>query len=866
MDLAVLLKGLQGENSGLSIVATTPDTPITLGAGNDGVRVSAADLASLNVPALVIGSDGGSNPIAMNGGDGGLDVNVPLVILAQGAGGHISVSCTVKVLELQIFGPGNTTELVDGTDLNVVTNFYIDDSLAVHGSARRTSGDDLTVTGRIPGGVGDVDILQLNAQGAITVGGAIGRGIATVVQTSSDTYTDGVYEAMPVLGGSGKGATATVTVVGGEVTDVSLVNNGAGYAIGDTLRISAVSLGGASGDAPLTLEVTDLADLEGLTVLNATDVSFAGPIYIDGDLTIQASGLVVFGDRVVLRNGANLVIEGATEVIFANGTQTDSGGIRLSSESFALNALNGLSVGNQGAFNLQGMTEVVLTPVIEGQRQRNLTGADAVLNDTLDISASVRWSVDSLSLSDAAVLRTTGELDITTGALSLGAEARVVSISYTSVQAQTIHGESGALFSAEHLSLHAEQDIGTEQSPLSIEAAQVSARSDSGAIYLDAQGDVFIGGEGLVVTSGDGPVVLSALSGAIQGASSELDPHIATAGQAVLAARDGVGAVGEGRLRVDVGSVSVSNTNSGHIVLSSLDDLVLGEQGVSNTAPEGWVALFSEHGEITGGAAVAASKHVALVTGVATMSQDALQALYASQSTATHTGTESGTGTGKATAGQGVLRKAFTQQWAMREALSNVSSTARQGVSDSVVAAAARSTTPWSHDGIASGLGSTFASTMHTSALLASAMASVFAGRSDWGSDDSLAASIWFPQSERSVDAGQAQRGDVAATDSEGDTVSQRQPTVSADGRDGAVESAAPVTDGQAPAKPATDAPAPQPEDQKSEEQQSTLTQPQAAGPTGVSSAWSSFMAMVNSWLDSQTVGGESAQADDDAR
>ena len=58
-------------------------------------------------------------------------------------------------------------------------------------------------------------------------------------------YGNNTYSNVPLTGGTGTGATATITVAGGTVTVVQLDNFGAGYLIGDVLSASNVNLGGA---------------------------------------------------------------------------------------------------------------------------------------------------------------------------------------------------------------------------------------------------------------------------------------------------------------------------------------------------------------------------------------------------------------------------------------------------------------------------------------------------------------------------------------------------------------------------------------------------------------------------------------------
>lgn len=53
--------------------------------------------------------------------------------------------------------------------------------------------------------------------------------------STTGTYTNGTYYNTPLTGGTGTGATATIVVSGGSVTNVTLVDSGTGYVVGDAL-------------------------------------------------------------------------------------------------------------------------------------------------------------------------------------------------------------------------------------------------------------------------------------------------------------------------------------------------------------------------------------------------------------------------------------------------------------------------------------------------------------------------------------------------------------------------------------------------------------------------------------------------------
>lgn len=84
--------------------------------------------------------------------------------------------------------------------------------------------DTLTITSTTPGTPGSVQ------------GGAI--------VTAGSAYTNGTYTSVPLTGGTGTGAQATVVIAGGVVTTVTITAVGSGYKVNDTLSCAAASVGG----------------------------------------------------------------------------------------------------------------------------------------------------------------------------------------------------------------------------------------------------------------------------------------------------------------------------------------------------------------------------------------------------------------------------------------------------------------------------------------------------------------------------------------------------------------------------------------------------------------------------------------------
>lgn len=100
-----------------------------------------------------------------------------------------------------------------------------------------------------------------------TVGGYPGQ-YGTIAGGSS--YTNGTYTAVPLTGGGGSGAKATITVAGGAVTSVIITDGGAGgYSVSNVLSASAANIGGTGSGFTYTLT----------TLVSGTDI-----VYIKGTL------------------------------------------------------------------------------------------------------------------------------------------------------------------------------------------------------------------------------------------------------------------------------------------------------------------------------------------------------------------------------------------------------------------------------------------------------------------------------------------------------------------------------------------------------------------------------------------------------
>jgi hypothetical protein len=98
--------------------------------------------------------------------------------------------------------------------------------------------------------------------------------------TGGTLYTNGTYTGVALTGGSGVNATANITVSGGAVTVVTIVNVGAGYVIGNVLSATAASIGGTGSgfSVPISAIYAQIITMSAAAIGSGTQVlTFSTP-------------------------------------------------------------------------------------------------------------------------------------------------------------------------------------------------------------------------------------------------------------------------------------------------------------------------------------------------------------------------------------------------------------------------------------------------------------------------------------------------------------------------------------------------------------------------------------------------------------
>jgi hypothetical protein len=644
-----------------------PTASISLGGQGGGVTIDPAQLSQLNNAGLVLGARGASNPVSIDGSGGPIVVNVPLVIQSTGESGKVQLSGELQGVSLEIFGPGNTTEFRDGTVVGMREGLLIEDAVRFAGNVVLEAGApgqsaDLRITGRINGGLGDADVLNLSAQGGtVQVQGRVGDGIgSTSLVSGGQGYVDGIYDKVFLTGGSGTGATARITVTGGAVTEVALVSVGGGYRAGEVLSANRSSLGDFNSVASgFAMRIEALADLEGLNIRGSLDVSFDERVYVDGDIVIDASGTVTFSDQVVLRGGGQLIVHNAAKVFFLGGITTDgaqalqviagetgssvafSGGILPGAEdqvsfdgvkTFSLwmpaagSALASATVvgGDLHIGDIKGRTQLRLALDVLDIQADQLTMSKATANLSLmasaqDLRVHVAEDVGSL---DAPVTGSFARLSVSAGesAQALGdVHLKTSSDSALVRQGVVTDGQIQWQADADLLVSSGTQVASTGAGSIRLNVAG-DLRMDADSVIRTVSGQMQLSTQGFMevnrLQSQTGRIALDAGEN-IRVVGSHQSPQITTAGDLDVRSSLGVAAYGFDRLFVDVHEITGLNRVTGDVVISGWNGLQIGADGYHSDSADGWLVLMSGRAGLVeaNGAVTAYGDRVARISG-----------------------------------------------------------------------------------------------------------------------------------------------------------------------------------------------------------------------------------------------------------
>ena len=424
-------------NAAVTLTGGTGTTPITLNAGitTAGNAITLNDNVGLGANVMLDSTNGGGSP----------------------AGATIAVTGTVNA---DLAANNRTLTLAGGTAGNVTLSGAVGGTQALQ-SLTVTSANALTVPAVTT--TGDI---QLNAQNAVTLNGAVNAGTGTVTINantdgtgtqsfsmaagSSITTTDATANAVQInvnaAGGgtgtaalrnitTGSGGTLTVATntggnaTGGDITQTAgtLLNVGAGTINLTTPAIAGANIGSSGANILTTAgTITASTGTSGIFVTNQTGVDLTG-IQTTGPFSLTANGPIT-GSGPVVVGGTTTLTAGAANSITLNNAANDFSTVGITSgNNVTLVDSNAL---NLGASTISGTLSVITAGSITDSGNLNVSGAanlaagagnDITLNSAGNNFSTVAISsghnvtlVDSNAL-DLGASNVSGALNVTVG-------------------------------------------------------------------------------------------------------------------------------------------------------------------------------------------------------------------------------------------------------------------------------------------------------------------------------------------------------------------------------------------------------------------------------------------------------------------
>ncbi len=344
----------------------------------------------------------------------------------QGVSSNIAINDAVNTLDFQLFITDNG-RMVTGSSAGPGAGDYVDFRGGTPGSNKvsyrftsNTTGPILTLGATTPGsgytdgsytGVAVVAHANGNntARASITVAGGVvtvftitdpggdytigdtvsfnnhGIGSIGAITAGSGYATPGTYNAVPLTGGTGTGATASIRIASGVVNLVNMQDPGVGYVVGDVLSASNVNLGGSGSGFSIPVASISSAPL-------GTGSGFSVPIatvntdtFVGASFTTKGAGTISFFPGTNTANTTFFQIQRAdAATLLLNADATNS--ILSAPQAFQVGSATALTL-TQGAIGMVKMTASTTAPGAAGAKLELVCDAGHPGTAQLQISA-----------------------------------------------------------------------------------------------------------------------------------------------------------------------------------------------------------------------------------------------------------------------------------------------------------------------------------------------------------------------------------------------------------------------------------------------------------------------------------------------
>ena len=239
-------------------------------AGYVGLGVSGV---SADSKLRVLGGSGAGLRIDYNGAGNDYIDGTTIYFRTASGGAIANFTSSAATFSENILPVTGGTYNIGGAGQTFLNGYF--NQITANGTVASSFTPSITASGSLAKGTSFTPTLTTVANGDVLIGADFAptlSGVGTIATlgtvTGGSSYTNGTYTSVPLTGGTGSGAVATVVVSGGAVSTVTITTAGTRYIVGDVLSAAAANIGGTGSG--FSVPVATLTQLATGSVLRAT--------------------------------------------------------------------------------------------------------------------------------------------------------------------------------------------------------------------------------------------------------------------------------------------------------------------------------------------------------------------------------------------------------------------------------------------------------------------------------------------------------------------------------------------------------------------------------------------------------------------